>query len=255
MNKKKINDINIEVLKLNKDRKINIHHDLFSNYCPLIYISSMKHSGKTNLIYNILKYMAVKGKTNIYLFSKTADQDETTQAYIKKLEKYKIKVSIFDNLEYNNNRQIGETYKNILEKIFDDIKSDNEFNSEKIKNNKYSYCRNIIIFDDFSELLKNKSLESLMKKHRHFLTSIIISSQSYFDILPSQRQQINYLILFKGFPIQKLKTIYEEKIRGLTFDHFLKIYYDVTNKPYTFLYINADNEKDLRENFNTLIEI
>ena len=255
MNKEKINNINIEVLKLNKDNKINIHEDIFNNYCPLIYISSMKHSGKTNLIYNILKYMAVKGKTNIYLFSKTAEQDETTQAYLKKLEKYKIRVSIYDDLEYKNNIQIGENYKNILDKIIDDIKNDNEINKDKIKRSKYSYCRNIIIFDDFSELLKNKSLEALMKKHRHFLTSILISSQSYQDILPSQRQQINYLILFKGIPLQKLKIIYEEKIKGITLEQFLNIYDNITSKPYSFMYINADDPKDIRENFNTLIKI
>ena len=45
---------------------------------------------KSHELYNILKYMAVKGKTNIYLFSKTAEQDETTQASAKinKLDRY-----------------------------------------------------------------------------------------------------------------------------------------------------------------------
>jgi hypothetical protein len=83
----------------------------------------------------------------------------------------------------------------------------------------------------------------------------VCSSDLYLDILPSQRQQINYLILFKGIALQKLKIIYEEKIRGMTLEQFLYIYDNITSKPYSFLYINADDPKDIRENFNTLIKI
>lgn len=243
----KINNIQIQVLKnKNKDKKF-VHKDLFNEQFPFIYISSKKNSGKSNLIYNILINMVLPHKSKIYLFSKTYENDNTTINMIDKISKYN-EIQLFDDLEYEN--QEGEKYKNILDKLISDIKLDIAENKDKLKKLPYTYPRHIFIFDDFSELLKDKVLEGIIKRHRHYLTSFIISSQSYTDLKPNVRNQVNFLILFKEIPINRLKLIYDEKIKGLDYDKFIELYIAATNERYNFLLLNCDDNKDIRQNFN-----
>ena len=243
----KINNIQIQVLKnKNKDKKF-VHKELFNEQFPFIYISSKKNSGKSNLIYNILINMALPKKTKIYLFSKTYENDNTTINMIDKISKYN-EIELFDDLEYEN--QQGEKYKNILDKLINDIKQDIAENKDKLKKLPYTYPRHIFIFDDFSELLKDKVLEGIIKRHRHYLTSFIISSQSYTDLKPNVRNQVNFLILFKEIPINRLKLIYDEKIKGLDYEKFIELYIYATTDKYNFLLLNCDDNKDIRQNFN-----
>ena len=243
----KINNIQIQVLKnKNKDKKF-VHKELFNEQFPFIYISSKKNSGKSNLIYNILINMALPKKTKIYLFSKTYENDNTTINMIDKISKYN-EIELFDDLEYEN--QQGEKYKNILDKLINDIKQDIAENKDKLKKLPYTYPRHIFIFDDFSELLKDKVLEGIIKRHRHYLTSFIISSQSYTDLKPNVRNQVNFLILFKEIPINRLKMIYDEKIKGLDYEKFIELYMYATTDKYNFLLLNCDDNKDIRLNFN-----
>ena len=243
----KINNIQIQVLKnKNKDKKF-VHKELFNEQFPFIYISSKKNSGKSNLIYNILINMALPKKTKIYLFSKTYENDQTTINMIDKISKYN-EIELYDDLEYEN--QQGEKFKNILDKLINDIKQDIAENKDKLKKLSYTYPRHIFIFDDFSELLKDKVLEGIIKRHRHYLTSFIISSQSYTDLKPNVRNQVNFLILFKEIPINRLKLIYDEKIKGLDYEKFIELYIYATTEKYNFLLLNCDDNKDIRQNFN-----
>jgi hypothetical protein len=243
----KINNIKIQVLKnKNKDKKF-VHKELFNEQYPFIYISSKKNSGKSNLIYNILINMALPKKTKIYLFSKTYENDQTTINMIDKISKYN-DIEFFDDLEYVN--QSGEKYRNILDKLISDIKQDIAENKDKLKKLHYTYPRHIFIFDDFSELLKDKVLEGIIKRHRHYLTSFIISSQSYTDLGPNVRNQVNFLILFKEIPINRLKLIYDEKIKGIEWDKFYDCYLKATDQKYNFLLLNCDDNKDIRINFD-----
>jgi len=191
--------------------------------------------------------MALPKKTKIYLFSKTYENDNTTINMIDKISKYN-EIELFDDLEYEN--QQGEKYKNILDKLINDIKLDIAENKDKLKKLPYTYPRHIFIFDDFSELLKDKVLEGIIKRHRHYLTSFIISSQSYTDLKPNVRNQVNFLILFKEIPINRLKLIYDEKIKGLDYEKFIELYIYATTEKYNFLLLNCDDNKDIRQNFN-----
>lgn len=243
----KINNIKIQVLKNKNKDKPFAHKEIFNEQFPFIYLSSKKNSGKSNLIYNILINMTLPKKTKIYLFSKTYENDNTTINMIDKISKYN-DIEFFDDLEYKN--QQGEQYKNVLDKLINDIKIDIAENKDKIKKLKYIYPRHIFIFDDFSELLKDKVLEGIIKRHRHYLTSFIISSQSYTDLKPNVRNQVNFLILFKEIPMNRLKLIYDEKIKGLEYDKFIELYNQATEDKYNFLLLNCDDNKDIRQNFN-----
>ena len=243
----KINNIKIKVLKNIQKDKPFAHKDIFDEQFPFIYISSKKNSGKSMLIYNILLNMAIPKKTIIYLFSKTYENDYTQISMIDKISKYN-EIQFFDDLNYDN--QQGESYYNILDKLLQNIKDDISLNKEKIKKQKFSYPKYIFIFDDFSELLKDQSIEALIKKHRHYLTSFIISSQSYTDLKPNVRNQINFLILFKEIPINRLKLIYDEKIKNIEYDKFYELYLKATDEKYNFLLLNCDDNKDIRMNFD-----
>lgn len=243
----KINNIKIQVLKNKQKDKKFMHKDIFNEQFLCLFISSKKNSGKTNLIYNILINMIIPKKTKIFLFSKTIENDQTTIDMIKKIEKYN-EIEFYDDLQYEN--KSGEYYKNILEKLIDDIKLDIKENKEKIKKLNFVYPRYVFIFDDFSELLKDKSLEGIIKRHRHYLTSFIISSQSYTDLTPNVRNQVNFLILFKEISNNRLKMIYDEKIKNLEYDIFIETYLNATEEKYNFLLINCDDNKDIRKNFD-----
>lgn len=243
----KINNIKIEILKNKNKDKPFYHKQIFDEQYPFVFLSSKKASGKSSVIYNILINMTLPKKTKIYLFSKTYENDNTQINMIKKISKYN-DIQFFDDLEYKN--QQGENFNNILDKLINDIKQDILENKEKIKKLKYVYPRHIFVFDDFSELLKDKTLEGIIKRHRHYLTSFIISSQSYTDLKPNVRNQVNFLILFKEIPIQRLKLIFDEKIKGLDYDKFIELYNKATEEKYNFLLLNCDDNKDIRKNFN-----
>ena len=243
----KINNIKIKVLKNIQKDKPFAHKIIFNEPFPFIYISSKKNSGKSMLIYNILLNMAIPKKTTIYLFSKTYENDYTQISMIDKISKYN-EIQFFDDLSYDN--QQGESYVNILDKLLQNIKDDISLNKEKIKKQKFIYPRYIFIFDDFSDLLKDQPIETLIKKHRHYLTSFIISSQSYTDLKPNVRNQINFLILFKEIPINRLKLIYDEKIKNIEYDKFYELYINATDEKYNFLLLNCDDNKDIRMNFD-----
>jgi hypothetical protein len=243
----KINNIKIRVLNNKNNNKFSIHENLIKDQSyPFFYISAKKNSGKTTILYNLILNMATK-KTNIYIFSKTYENDNTCVEMINKLSKY-CNIQCYDNLDYEN--QEGEKYKNILEKLIDDIKIDIAENKDKIKKLKYTYTRHLFIFDDFSELLKDKILEGVIKRHRHYLISCIISTQQFTDIPPPVRSQINVLILFKEISNNRLKMIYDEKIKNIDYDTFIDLYNKATEQKYNFIFINCDDNKDIRQNFD-----
>lgn len=69
------------------------------------------------------------------------------------------------------------------------------------------------------------------------------------------RININYLIIYGGLPEKKLKTIYEEFIKGIPWKKFYELYSYVTSVPYTFLYINRSDKNDIRINFDNRIKM
>lgn len=247
----KINNIKIQVLKNKENEKKILCADMFSHPYSNIFINSKKNTGKTNLIYNIISYCAVPKKTKIYWFSKTVENDNTSIAILDKLNKYNIEYEIYDELEYIDEN--GKKQKNVLNKIISDIKNELEVNKESIKRSRYLFPRYIFIFDDFSEALRNKSIEPLLKKNRHYKIMTLISSQWFNDLTPGARSNINVIILYGGVPLKKLKDIYDTYINDIPFEQFINIYETATNEKYNFLYINTDNPKDIRKNFDTLL--
>jgi hypothetical protein len=111
----KINNLKVKPLKTEFTEKKIKHAEMFNNAYPNIFISAKKNSGKSTLIYNILKHCATN-KTIIRLFSTTYENDNTIRSMLEKFDKYKIKYELFDNLEFEPKNEEEMNYCDILDK-------------------------------------------------------------------------------------------------------------------------------------------
>ena len=257
--------------------------DLFDIYCN-IYICSKKKSGKTSVIYKIIKEFCTKNVT-IVAFVSTLHKDSSWEAIqdycdnkgipfightslmddvITDLDKLDTLVKSLKKRSKDHEEGSSEpsTVKPVDRNMFDSTILNGagepvpeEEQEPKKTRSKYQVPEYFFIFDDISQELKHSaSITSLLKDSRHMKAKVIISSQSWNDVPLDGRGQIDYLLLFKGIPEKKLLEIYDEIGISPTFEQFEKIYDLATNEPFNFLYIDK-NDDSLRRNFNTIIKI
>ena len=113
MQMKKINDIQVLpviVSALNEDQILGYQY--FKNLYTNIYICSKRKSGKSTVIYNILKNCVGK-KTNVVFFCSTIHRDDTYQKLLEMLEKKKINVMVHSHFI--------EDKHNILQEILSEL--------------------------------------------------------------------------------------------------------------------------------------
>lgn len=271
---KLINNLKVEAVQhSNNTQELPIlGKDMFENLYSNIFICARKKSGKSNLIYNIIKKCANK-RTKILIFSPTFHKDAI---YNEKL------TELMDNkrIDYEICHDIiNENGENLLEEFIGCEESKNSMSSdeeegearplhpivfehpqeEKKKRKpkiKILSPETIIIIDDCSHSLKDAVVSKLLKINRHLKTKVIISSQNLTDMYLQSIRQLDYLIVFKGLKtnIQKLKQIYDNTDLTPSFDEFKNIYEHATEGNYNFLYIDVSNSA-FRKNFNESIEI
>lgn len=109
------------------------------------------------------------------------------------------------------------------------------------------------VFDDQTDLTRDKSLSRLLKKNRHFKLMTIISSQDVIDLKPDAIKQMDYVILFPRINIDKLIRIHDNVSLTISFNKFNEFYHDATKDPYNFLYVSRDDE--FRHNFTHMYSI
>ena len=254
---KKLNNFTVKKLPVPHVDKSRVKgNKLFDEIYANINIVARKRSGKTNLIWNILKKCSDKN-TQIHIFCATCFKDSCWIQIIKYLENR-------GNPVFKHTSIVSENGENLIEKFMIDYgqetlsntddseessdygylqigKPDEEERKKKKKKRKPKYVSpdHILIFDDLSTELKNKFLTALYKQNRHYKSKIITSSQSLFDIPPSSRKQQDYHILMKGLNIEKLEIAYKDADVGIPFKQFLQVYKEATQKPYSFLYIDT----------------
>lgn len=272
---KKINDIEIEPLQTKKNSiKNTLGYKLIPELYANIFLCAHKKSGKTTVLFNILKHCADKN-TKIIFFVSTIDKDDSYKEILKYLDKKEIeyekhtsmidgKIDILQNF-INKLIKDAETEK-LLEKIdeekdnYDDrillIDDDDSFKVKIEKQRKIISPEYIFVFDDISaEIQKSKSINALLKMNRHFKSKVIISSQYPNDIQPAARNQIDIWILFRGHNDDKLKLIFDASDpRDIKFEDFLELYNYATKEQYNFLMIDKNNS-EYRHNFNIVLDI
>ena len=99
-------------------------------------------------------------------------------------------------------------------------------------------------------MLRNTSILTLIKQHRHFKNKVICSSQSLKDLHPDARDNIDFWILFGGHSEAKLEQIYEDCDLKIDFPSFLALYENATEELYSFLYVDKRGNGVFRKGFN-----
>ena len=282
----------VEFIKPSDTRPV-LGADLFPELCCNIFECAKKHSGKSTTTFSIIKKCASK-ETKVIVFCSSLNNDKCWLAIQKYCEDKGIQfeghTSIFDEdgdnlVEGLVNRwrslkegaegeeamgegddRMGEQEGEgssvsrdpmpVLQFVHTD-ESELEETSEKPKKKRKSKFQSpdyLIIFDDVSVELKNKWVTALVKIHRHYKSKIILSSQSVVDLAPGARNQMDYTLIYGGMPEDKIEKILICCSLPITLRQLMKMYKVATKEKYSFLYIDAVNNK-YRMNFNTEIEI
>lgn len=272
---RKINDVSVEPLNIPKVEPCNIRgKDLFENLHPNILLLARKNSGKTTVLYKILKKCADKN-TKVFIFCSTVYNDPSYGEIVKMFQKKKIQFEAFTDIvegkgarAINHLTAIVDEFKkaeNATETLFKgkgeeepkEIKFLMFGGEEKVKKEKKPKKltpKYIFVFDDMSEDLRDPSVEYLLKKNRHLGIMNIISTQSYKDITPSAWKQIDYALLFKNLDEETLSDIRTRLTLPTKLPEFIEIYKTAIDGNYNFLYIDK-GKVEYRQNFCSKIEI
>ena len=265
---KKINSHIIKPIKVPKVEPDMIKgYDLIDKLYCTIFICAKKESGKTNAIFKILKECTGK-KTNLYIISSTVYNDDNWIEIVKYFENKNITINTFTSIDEANlddliedleeeARKELEAKKNPPEEIIKpriSLNFDDHEDEKKERKPKKIAPEYIFIFDDMSTQLRAKSISALIKKHRHFKTKIICSSQYPNDLAPEARKNIDYWLLFGGHSEDKLLEIYNNCDLKISFPLFLQLYENETRKIYSFLFIDK-NKGEFRRNLSHRYDI
>jgi hypothetical protein len=246
---------------------------LFNEIYSNIFCVAKKKSGKTSVIYNIVKECAGRD-TAVVVFCSTLYKDANWKSIQKYCQTNNIKFightsliedginrldELVDGLQNEAKAEREEEEKKPNEKIRKKCsiimcQEDTDEEDEKPKKTKYRAPDYIIILDDLSTELKNKSVDSLLKKNRHYRSKIIISSQYLNDLNPSSRKQMDYWLIFKGQPTNKIEAIHRDCDTSLTLENFEKVYKYCTLEKYSFMYVDTTDDI-IRRNFNYAIKL
>ena len=268
MQTKEINDIKIKpVVHLALESHEILGYDYFSTLYSNIYICSKRKSGKTTLIYNILKNCTNK-RSNVVFFCSTIHRDSTYKIILDMLEKKGINTMVYSHFI--------EGKENLLNGILDELnaeleaKEDEKIKIEEQKLNpkpkielfpveqkterkerkpKKLSPEYIFIFDDLGNDLRHQCITQLFKTSRHYKAKVIVSSQYIHDLSNSAIKNLDYTLIFKSFNREKLMVLFEALDLSIEFETFEKLYNDATAKPFNFLYVDS-RDNTYRKNFN-----
>ena len=186
MQTKNINDIKIRpVVHLALEPTEILGYDYFPTLYSNIYICSKRRSGKTTLIYNILKH-CTSNKTNVVIFCSTVHRDSTYKLILEMLAKKKINVVSYDHflegkenvlngileelnteLEAAEEEKIAKAEAKLNPKPKIELFSVDEPIKGKERKPKKLAPEYIFIFDDLGNDLRHPSITQLCKVSRH----------------------------------------------------------------------------------------
>jgi len=262
--------------------------DPYSN----VAIISKKKSGKTTLLYHILKKVCRKG-TNVLIFSPTQNKDETYKFIKEALDKKVCNISSYSNFVEDGENIINDLLNELgkEEEIEEEIKPKSmgqaPYNpslggrlkepigsfEERVNYSMFGKGVNdiepvsqarkpappkkisadyVLVFDDLGKDMNCKTIAQLSKTLRHYKIRCFYLQQYLSDLSADTRKQIDYALLFKSFNEEKLLSMYESLDLSIDFVEFVELYHYATKDPYNFLYVDVKQDK-YRKNFNTEI--
>lgn len=120
---------------------------------------------------------------------------------------------------------------------------------------RYRMPETIFVFDDFSEELRDPIIAEFIKRHRHYKTKLIMSSQDLKDVLPSTTANVDIWCIFGGMGADRLKETWKRTKEMVPFATFKELYAQATDKPYNFLYVDCSARPEFRVNFTDRIDV
>lgn len=230
-------------------------------------IIGKKKSGKTSLIYTLIKNFCTK-KTIVLFFVSTFNKDKSYDIIREYLEKKGIQFHGFTELKtdgVDNVQSFIEANKGDKEDESDEEKEDEKevkinvgcnfgpssaaaAKKEPPKKPKKKIDPDyLLVFDDLSEELRSKSITALCKKNRHFKCKIILSSQSVKDLMPATWAQVDYVALFRHLNEESIESVWKRLQPYMNSEQFWGLYNEVTNEPRkdglnNFLIFDRDDE-------------
>ena len=217
-----MNGLPILQVKTPKKKDIKLPPEPLPPHAFLMGIVAPPRSGKSNLLMTVIGASHMYGRDyfdEIYYFSPSQKFDETTRHLLPKLDNV-IQIDDMDQLE-----RADVLVRSIM--------------MQQAKEDLEERPNILMIFDDLAGMLeKNKTLQKLCTKYRHFGISIIISLQQFKSIPVMIR---NSLTCFLMFNIPSSKEF--EKISDEILDRFpngQELARDATQKRYNFCFINIE---------------
>jgi hypothetical protein len=257
--------------------------DVFNKkyFCALLLAQA--RSGKSTLIYNILDKLMTK-KMVLYIFSFTFNSDkhwEWMQNNFLKKFNYKYFSTLggkrggpFQDLitkisnDYEQYKTDLKTYKKLKENpklIKPKRKIVNLWDQQAyydISIHKQQLIKPkeppeyFIIIDDLSHELKLPIVSSMCKMFKHWKIKSLISCHYIHDMLPGNIQQVQYIFMFKGQPIEKLKILWDKLgvAQYMLYEDFEKTYFNNTSIDHSFLLIDRNNGEIRNSLTNVIIK-
>ena len=262
---KQINDFTVSKIALPKISEKKIRGSellpLYSN----TFICAKKNSGKTTVIFNVLKKCADRD-TVLHLFVSTIEKDPSWLQIVKYFQNKNLQV-------HTHTSTRGEDAEDLIQEIIDTPVDHSDQESSESEDETVSFIsidepekekkrkkrkkrkpsklaqKQIIVLDDIGMELRGKTIDQILKINRHLKSKVIISSQYLNDLSPQARRQIDIWLLFAGCKKEKLSTILRDSDCPLEYPVFEHMYKHATRQKYNFLYLNAHN-CTYRQNFN-----
>jgi len=243
--------MSIEIYKVRDKSEKNYvaKGDMFDLPMRLLIVGKSFLSGKTNLLTNLLLQEDERLYRNNFL-------GQNIIVYSASLNTDKKLKTIIRQLDIPDSNLFSEFDEDTLDALLD-ITKDNY--DEAIEEGEKPE-QTLFILDDMSfggnlKKHKNGAIARLFCNGRHFLASVILTSQKYTDILPTCRENASGAILFKCSDRQ-VDTISEDHNYLTEGKKQFKIMFrEATAEPHSFLVVNYSNPPDklyMNKNFKAI---
>jgi len=235
-------DIELPEAHAEKPRKEDIPgYHLVPVLNPNILLLAKKRSGKTTVIFNLLKGL-ITANHKVFIFSGTYRKDDTWQSIIDWLDNEG--VIYYADTSFKGKDANGVPF-NMLSRIMKMLETKPE-----------EYY--IMVFDDLPQTdYKDKTFDALFKQNRHSAITTISSDQYLNSMAPSTLTQMDLICMFPKLPEKKLIEIHGKLQPDITVEDFVSLYRYATAERYSFLYMlrdGPDGTDEYRKNFNVQLQ-
>lgn len=285
----KINNIRVHAVVANSNEpepeKIK-GYEMIPNLYANLAIIARRNSGKTSLIYNIVRGVTNNitknqraSKTSVHIFCSTVMIDPSYYALKSMLRERGIEFEYHTHFIEGSGKGAINHLDAILEGESEDEGDSEEGdppaqttqvlpNGDKITyerleekvakirkrpSNAKIACDKLLIFDDLGADLRHPSIAQLLKVSRHHKMKILIATQTLTDLAPASIKQLDYAIIMKGMDPDKLQSIHTH-LDLTDYATFIKFYKYATSERYGFLYVDVRRDK-YRKAFNTQLTL